>query len=233
MLSVAAAVGQPSVATNDRVATVERALASNKPVAVSDSAARQQLNAILSSAEFSETMRGPSAWEHLKRQIGELWMRHLDRFFKALADHPATTSIVFWGAALGALGLIVFVVLRLFRRNQMEDGTAPPIEITTAGSCGEWIQAARSASGRGELNKGIQCLYWAAVIWLQSAGTLPKAHGLTPRELLRAARAKREAAELNNLTSSLEQFWYGRMTAGTDDFAACVRSVEALGCRLD
>ena len=198
---------------------------------MSESLAQQQLKEILSAPEFSETVHGPSAWERLKQQLMQWLGAQLEGLFKALGRHPTTTEIVFWGAALGALGVIAFLLFQLFRRREKASWSSSAAEVGPSQTWNEWLQGARSASERGDLNKAIQCVYWAAVGWLQNAGTLPKTAGLTPRELLRGAAGK--SIELRSLTSSLERFWYGRTPASMDDYMTCLRSFEALGCKVE
>ncbi len=204
-------------------------IASPKTSRVSESFARQQLKEILAAPEFSETVHGPSAWERLKQQMLHWLGAQFEGLFKALARHPTTTEIVFWGAALGALGVIAFLLFQLFRRREKVRSHQSAADATPGQSWNEWLKGARTASERGDLNKAIQCVYWAAVDWLQNGGTLPKTAGLTPRELLQTGKS----VELRALTAALERFWYGRMPASMDDYMTCLRSVEALGCKVD
>jgi len=230
LLLVSAAVAQPP---QDHSLAFEQSLKSPLPVGVAEREARKELKQILSQPEFSQVMRPPSPWDRLKQQVVGWILKQFADLFKAVAKHPTTSRIVFWSAALGALGAIAFLLFQLFlnREKSMLNLSGAPQAPTHTSD--EWIQAARSASQEGDLNKAIQCLYWASIVWLQSAGTLPRTAGLTPRELLRAGTAKKDTAALVSLTSSLEKFWYRRMPATADDFAACLRSVEALGCKLE
>lgn len=178
-------------------------------------------------------MHQPSAWDRLKQQIGEWLLKQLAAIFKAAAQHPTTSQVVFCVAAVGALGVIAFLLFRLFWSEERTSLSVSPSVPATERNFSQWIAAARAASQSGDLNKAIQCLYWAAILSLENAGMLPRTTGLTPRELLKTVRARSEAVELRHLTSSLERFWYARVPATEDDFAACVRSVEALGCRVE
>ncbi|HEX4749480.1 MAG TPA: DUF4129 domain-containing protein [Bryobacteraceae bacterium] len=214
-------------------AALEQQVLSPKPLGVSVAIAKHGLKQILAQPEFSAMTRQPNAWDRLKTLIGKWTLEHLHNLFKAIAQHPTTSQIVFWIAAVGAVGLIAFLLFRLFARDEGSAWIYPSTSHAPQKTSADWILAARSASQSGQLNTAIQCLYWAAVLWLETAGVLAKTNGLTPRELLRTIAAGSEASELRNLTSSLERFWYGRSPATPADFAACLRSLEALGCPLE
>ncbi len=234
-LLVAGGSAARSAEGNDRAERLQRSLASQDSLRAADLAsARRHLQDILSAPEFSETVHGPSAWEQLKRRIGLWLMRRLGGLFKAIQQHPATTELVFWVCGIGALGLIAFLIFQLFRREEQSAWRLTGAPAAPTRTASEWIEAARLASQRGDVNAGIQCLYWAAIAWLRNTGALPSTTtGLTPRELLAAAGTNGARTELRSLTSSLERFWYARAPATTADFAACLRHLEAMGCKLD
>lgn len=228
LLAVAAAFSTPQ-ANVDRVTALERQIASPQPLGITDpSAPSRHLQQILSRPEFAKSLHGPSAWERWKRQM-ERWLEdHLAKIFKAAAQHPTTSQIVFWAAALGALGLISFVLFRIFTSEERTGWMTQPATNAYSTTSSDWFRAARLAADGGEHNKAIQCLYWAAVVHLQDRGALPKTSGLTPREFVRAARDNAIATELRKLTSALERFWYACMPASSEDFATCMQQVEAL-----
>jgi len=223
-----------AVPIDDRTAQLRQSLASAEGVGTGVSIpARQQLEGILAAPEFAEKMREPSAWERWKQQFAVWLMDWFGNLFQSIARNPTTSQAIFWAGALGSLALVAFYLFRLFRGDEMTIRPAFNVEAPRTRSAADWIAAARSAAGRGDLNTGIQCLYWAAIVFLQTAGTLPETGAHTPREFLRALPLTNSTDELRSLTSSVERFWYARMPATAGDFAACLRSVEALGCKLD
>ena len=226
------ALSEPDITGQDRATALDQQLASPAVPDVNIATAKTQPHAILSRPEFRQLSAGPSAVERWKRALARCLTDHFGRLFKALARHPTTSRIIFWVAALTACAFLVFVLFRIFgdagasgwRSSKL---TAPPMPVTN-----DWITQAFLASERGEVNKAIQCLYWAAVNSLQTSGELPSTPGLTPRELVRKAGTTAVSTQLSHLTSSLEHFWYGCAPATPDDFMACVRLVEVLGCRV-
>ena len=195
--------------------------------------AREQLDQILAERQFAETMRGLSPWERWKEQLAVWLQKYFAGLIGAIAQHPSTSQAIFWIVAIGALAVIAFQLFRLFRGADLLDSRLSDPELPVSQSTPEWILAARSAAAGGEFSKAIQCVYWAAITHLQSMGSLPKTAGHTPREFLRDLRAHGAIEYLRSLTSSLERFWYGRRPASAEDFAASLRAVEGLGCKLD
>jgi hypothetical protein len=234
LLAGASADCQPTTApiqSQDRISELRQSLTSGELPARS-SYARQQLNEILATGEFAEAMRGHSAWERWKQQLAAWLQKHFAALIDSIAQHPSTSQAIFWVAAIGALALIASGLLRLFRREDPLDlrlSHAQPVRQNTP----EWISAARSAAERDQLGRAIQCVYWAAIVHLQSMGSLPKTAGHTPREFLRDLRAASVSEYLRTLTLSLERFWFRGTPATADDFAACLRAAEGLGCKLD
>ena len=235
LLASAGAIVQPASAATgaqDRVSELRQSLTTGE-LPARPGYARQQLQEILARRDFVETMRDLSPWERWKQQLG-LWMqKHFAALIGAIAQHPSTSQAIFWIAAIGSLCVIAFQLFRLFGNRDLLDFRLPHVEVPGTQNTPEWITAARSAAEKGELSKAIQCVYWAAIVHLQNIGSLPKMGSRTPREFLRDLRAPSASEYLGSLTSSLERFWYARSAATGEDFAACLRAVQGLGCKLD
>ncbi|MBV8821034.1 MAG: DUF4129 domain-containing protein [Acidobacteriaceae bacterium] len=148
-----------------------------------------------------------------------------------------TSAALFWiiiSAAVGFLGYLL-VRLRLIEESASVLKEAPPTQAGKTQT--EWLRSARAAEAEGDWRRAIHSAYWAGIAYLEEAGALPRDHSATPREflcLLLAApdRAEHCAEPARALTRSLERFWYGRAAAAPDDFAACLKLLEALGCRV-
>jgi hypothetical protein len=226
------AVAESQVAAPDRSTALDHQLSSPLVAGVNIASAKVQLSGILSRPEFRRISREPSAMERWKKALEQWLSRRFARMFNALAQHPATSQLIFWIAAVGACGFLAFLLFRIFGESRASTWGPRPTSGPGAPIPSNWVMQALLASERGEFNKGIQCLYWAAVNFLQASGALPRAAGLTPRELARKAQATSVSADLNTLTGSLERFWYACLPASAEDFAACVRCLEALGCKV-
>ncbi len=201
---------------------------------------RANLQRILARPEFAGN-GPPSAWDRFRERINAWIEDFLKRLLHLARQHPTTGHVVFWVAIIGGVGLLGFLLFRLWNRDRYElklSGSATP---AVARSWEQWLRAARAASDEGDMRKAIQCAYWAGVARLQVSGALPRGLTYTPREYLRLASAPQQGYfgspaainPLRTLTSYLERFWYGRVTATADDFSACLGSLEALGCKVD
>jgi hypothetical protein len=193
-------------------------------------AARNSLNAVLSRPEFAPEPP-PGTLERIRRRLSR-WVGELfARLFGSMADH-ISSNVVFWVSLAIAFGLIISILLRRVRQESALklSGSLPAPSIR---SWDEWISAAQSAARSGDLRHAIQCAYWAGVTRLQSAGLLPKDRTRTPREYLRSLNAQRDTSAFRTLAQTLERCWYAYIPATEDDFNACLRSLEALGCRVD
>jgi hypothetical protein len=135
--------------------------------------------------------------------------------------------------SIGSLAVIAFLLFLLFWKVDLLESPLSRTELPLRQSPPEWLAGARSAAEHGEFSKAIQCVYWAAIVHLQSMEKLPKTAGHTPREFLRDLRTPNASEPLRTLTSSLERFWYGRIPATGDDLAASLRAMEELGCKPD
>ncbi len=191
-----------------------------------------QLQTILAAPEFASNVRAPTALDNWLRQLALWFADQLKSLVESAARHPTTSQFVFWAVALAALALIAMCLFRLFHGNSAPLNLSSNPPVTVPASASEWVTAARAAASRGDLNQGIQCLYWAAVVHLQSDGVLPRAGSHTPREFLRALPPS-NAHEFRTLTLAVERFWYAHNPAVAADFSTCLQSLEALGCKLD
>ena len=173
-----------------------------------------------------------SLWDRIRARINQWLAQLIERLFGNISKYPVTGNIVFWAALAGALGLLAYWLITLFRpgpeRLTLTDSHAAAALRTS----GEWLAALSAAKRRGDMRAAVQCAYWAGVARLQDTGDLPAATARTPREYLRSAKPA-VLDPLRSLTSSLERFWYGCAEPTAVDLSACVQSLEELGCRWD
>lgn len=203
---------------------------------VSHSVARAKLKRILARPEFMDE-RPPSAWNRLRERIGAWITDFLRRIFDFAAD-TGTGRFFFWVLVVAATAMLGFALVRRWNR----DDRVPALPVFTGAvtlrNWEEWILFARAASASGDLARAIQCAYWAGIARLQEIGSLPADPTRTPREYLHLLVShSRDGAlpgsALTSLTSYLERFWYARLAASPEDFAACLTSLETLGCRVN
>lgn len=197
--------------------------------------ARSTLKQILSAPEFAQATRTPNAWDRWRQEFSQWLARQLEDLFRAAAQHPTTSQVIFWSLALAALAFIAFQLFRLWNRNDFSSRRAAvQPAITVQYNASRWLAAARAAATRGDFAQAIQCGYWSGISYLQSSHALPDDTVRTPREFLADLNRESAAAEpLRSLTNAVERFWYARQPAGAADWNTCLRLLEAVGCKQD
>jgi hypothetical protein len=192
---------------------------------------RAKLDRILARREFAG-IGPPSAWELLRERIGAWIARMLQRFFEFLGVDAESGVFFFWILLAAAVGALGFLLLRWWMRGERAQPLLTGGHAARLRGAPDWIRSARAAAARNDWRTAVHCAYWAGVASLEETGALPFNRTRTPREALRALARSPLAAPLKELTQRLERFWYARAAAGADDFAACLESLEALGCQV-
>lgn len=205
------------------------ALASYAKPATNVLRAENELNAILSRPEFTPEAP-PSTWERFRNKLGRWVFGIFSRVLSAIG-HLIPAELLFWVVGSAAL---IFAIILFVHRTQQETTlhlSGGP-SLRSFRTWEEWIGMARAAVGCDDFRSAIQCCYWAGVLRLQAAGGLPSDRARTPREYLRTLKGE-TAAPFRRLTVALERCWYGYQPATNTDVEECMRSLEAIGCRLD
>ncbi len=198
--------------------------------------ADMELIRILKRPEFRD-IGPPSQWDLLRKRIRSWLASLLTRIFGFVQQHSTESKIFFWLLMAAAIGLIGLWLFRWWTHGDQISLSIPePLPIRTSD---EWIRAVRTASALGDWREAIQCAYWAAIVHLEEMGALSRNKTRTPRENLRLLSGPKSGSPsqlvtpLAVLTNSLERFWYANLPASADDFAPCLKALEAFGCRLD
>ena len=193
---------------------------------------RAELTRILSRREFAAA-RPPGPLELLLQRIGNWLLELLRSLFAWTKQSPFGGEIVFWLTGLAAIALLAVWLFRFWTAKSSLPPLAPgpaPVALTWQ----QWVTRAQHAIAQNDSRKAIQCIYWAAVVHLQTLSLLPEDLTRTPREylgLLPASAASR--ASLAALTSSLERFWYAQRPISPADLRDSLSHLEALGCQLN
>lgn len=194
--------------------------------------ARAHLDRILTRPEFAGNAP-PNAWERFWMRMQARVARFIERLLRFAGAHPTTGSVVFWCCLVGTLALIAFLLFKLWSRPLYQLNLSRSAGATGLRNSEEWLRAGiDAASNEADFRRAIQCAYWAGVSRLQECGVLPRSTSNTPRELLRLLSSETTLGALRTLTSYLERFWYGRANASAEDFSACIRCLEDLGCKV-
>jgi Domain of unknown function (DUF4129) len=201
--------------------------------------ARPVLDRILSRRDFA-SVQGPTRLDLLRQRVVLRIENLIERLFRQVGRYPMGAKILFW---LIVIAVVVWLALMLFRywtkRATLEELQSLD-SVAFVRTWQEWIHAAREAAERGDFREAVHSTYWAGICYLEDSGVVRKDRTRTPREYMRlvssatqlavSGRSTRES--LSALTMILEQVWYGRRSASSQDFTNAMRNVEALGCQL-
>jgi hypothetical protein len=134
--------------------------------------------------------------------------------------------ILIYGLALGLLGYAVSKLIPYFQRGrgkrQRPDARIVLGErLAPDQTASDLLAEAEALARGGELRAAIRKAYIALLCELGDRKILTLAQNKTNRDYLRAVRDKRPLlAEMQRLTSSFEDHWYGSRQTSTDDWTA-------------
>lgn len=232
--------------TPDAEAWVDHALGQARSYARqrqnSDRNARQELDRILGTTEFS-AVHPPSTWDVFRQRVVAWFARMLGKLFAGIERHPITGEILFWGVLLFAVSFLARAVFHfLVSRDRMIGLTEQEIVVANR-TWQEWIRLAKEAAARQDFREAVHSAYWAGIMRLEDLGVLPKDRTKTPREYLRAlprvsqhelaARPLVYSEPLRELSVQLERVWYANRGAQASDFEDTLKQLKALGCQLE
>jgi hypothetical protein len=201
--------------------------------------ARPALERILRQREFA-SVHGPTSWDLFRQRVNRWIERQLLRFLGRIGRYPIGARILLWAIVVTVVLWLAVVLFRYWTGRARLEELQTPESVAFLRTWQEWIRLAREAATRGDFREAVHSAYWAGISYLEDSGVVRKDRTRTPREYMRSVssatqlavsgRSTREA--LSALTMALEQVWYGRQRASSQDFANALKSVEALGCQL-
>ncbi len=191
---------------------------------------RSVANAVLARPEFVRDM-GPTWWDRLKaRMFG--W---LERFFEGVESvgtaAPWLGTLLEWMCFVGAAVGLLFLLLRNVARQRLKVALGGEALRGSAWDkeADDWAQWAEERAQAGEWREAVHCLYWAAIVSLETRRAWRHNPTRTPREyvrLLKPGSAQREG--LRRLTQIFERVWYGLRVADEREYAEARALYEGL-----
>ena len=184
--------------------------------------ARQVADEVLKRPEFQHDLVD-SWWETKKQQLGNVLGRLFGRMARISHAVPWLAKAMEWTLFGGAaLGLLLFVLRELRRQRlhvSLSDGMVKAEAWTREAD--DWSQRAEGFAKTAEWREAVHCLYWAAIVLLESRRAWRHNPTRTPREyvrLLRAGSAQQQG--LRGLTQIFERSWYGLREVDGGQYAA-------------
>jgi len=170
-------------------------------------------------------------WDRKKRQLLEMLVRlfsQVTRLGRAAPWLVRTLQWTFFGGA--AVGLLVFLIRQMARqrlRVSLADGAVKAEAWTREAS--DWAERAQAFANDHAWREAVHCLYWAAIVLLESRRAWRHNPTRTPREyvrLLKAGSAQQEG--LRKLTRTFERTWYGLRETDEKEYAEARRLFDEL-----
>jgi hypothetical protein len=192
--------------------------------------ARTVANAVLALPEF-QRKDTTTWWDRVTGFFGAWLAKMLGGIARAGAAAPWLGTVVIWTLCIGAAAGLVFFVLRNLQRQRLRISLAGAAIAKTAWDreATAWAIQAEEFAGREEWRDAVHCLYWAAIVSLESRRAWRHNPTRTPREYLRLLKpGSAQQRNLRGLTKILERVWYGLREGGAEEYAEARGMYEAL-----
>jgi hypothetical protein len=128
------------------------------------------------------------------------------------------------------VGVLAFL-LRTFNRQRLRVSMAGDALVNTPWDreATDWARLAEAHAAAGEWRDAVHCLYWAAIVSLESRRAWRHNPTRTPREYLRLLQpGSPQHLGLRGLTRIFERVWYGLRDARAEEYTEARRLYEAL-----
>ena len=192
--------------------------------------ARAAADAVLAQPEFQRKTT-VTWWDRVMGFFYAWLARMLSGIARAGAAAPWLGPVVIWTLCLSAAAGLVFLVLRNLQRQRLRISLAGAAIAKTAWDreATDWAkQAEEFASGR-EWREAVHCLYWAAIVSLESRRAWRHNPTRTPREYARLLKpGSAQQRSLRELTRMFERVWYGLREGRAEEYAEARGMYEAL-----
>jgi hypothetical protein len=192
--------------------------------------ARAAANAVLAEPQFAAA-EGPTWWDRLKAKLMS-WLAEIFAGVGRLGSAaPWLGKLLEWllfvGAAVGLLFFLLRNVARQRLRVALSAGATKPTAWDREST--DWERMAERHAAAGEWRDAMHCLYWAAIVLLESQRAWRHNPARTPREYVRllGPGSVRQKA-LRALTQSFERVWYGLRDADAVQYSRARELYEQL-----
>ena len=192
--------------------------------------ARTVADSVLAQPEFQR--KAATTWWDRVTGVFYSWLgRLLSGIARAGAAAPWLGPVVIWTLCISAAAGLVFFVLRNLQRQRLRISLAGSAMANTAWDreATDWAKQAEAFASDGEWREAVHCLYWAAIVSLESRKAWRHNPTRTPREYLRLLKAgSAQQRGLRGLTRIFERVWYGLREGRAEEYAEARGLYEAL-----
>jgi hypothetical protein len=191
--------------------------------------ARTEADAVLAQPEFQRKTE-TSWWDHVTG-IFYAWLgRLLEGVARVGAAAPWLGTALIWTLCIAAAAGLLFFVLRNLQRQRLRISLAgSAVAAAWDREATDWARQAEGFASAGEWREAVHCLYWAAIVSLESRKAWRHNPTRTPREYLRLLKAgSGQQKSLRELTWIFERGWYGLREVRAEEYAEARQLYEGL-----
>ena len=192
--------------------------------------ARKEADAVLAMPEFQRKIT-VTWWDRVTGFFGAWLAKMMGGIARAGAAAPWLGPVVIWTLCIGAAAGLVFFVLRNLQRQRLRISLAGAAVAKTAWDreATAWATQAEEFAEREEWREAVHCLYWAAIVSLESRRAWRHNPTRTPREYVRLLKpGSGQQKGLRELTRMFERVWYGLREGRAEEYAEARGLYEAL-----
>jgi hypothetical protein len=192
--------------------------------------ARAAADAVLAQPEFQRKTT-VTWWDRVTGFFYAWLARMLSGIARAGAAAPWLGPVVIWTLCLSAAAGLVFLVLRNLQRQRLRISLAGAAIAKTAWDreATDWAKQAEEFASGGEWREAMHCLYWAAIVSLESRRAWRHNPTRTPREYVRLLKpGSAQQRNLRELTRMFERVWYGLREGRAEEYTEARGMYEAL-----
>jgi hypothetical protein len=160
-------------------------------------------------------------WEQKKKQLFGVLERIFGRVNRLGHAAPWLVKTLEWTLfAAAALGLLIFLLRQMARqRLRVELGAGGIKAEAWTRESSDWARRADAFAAEGAWRDAVHCLYWAAIVLLESRRAWRHNPTRTPREYVRLLKpGSGQQAALRGLTQIFERSWYGLREADAAEY---------------
>jgi hypothetical protein len=175
---------------------------------------------VLQQPEFQRNL-SETWWEQKKRELFKVLESIFGRVGRLGHAAPWLVRTLEWSLFGGAaLGLLIFLLRQMARqRLRVELGTSGMNNELWSREPSDWAKRAEAFAAEGAWRDAVHCLYWAAIVLLESRKAWRHNPTRTPREYVRLLKpGSAQQQGLRGLTQIFERSWYGLREVDSSEY---------------
>jgi len=192
--------------------------------------ARAVANAVLAQPQFQGAV-GLTWWDRAKMKLVEWVQRLFDGAVYVGTAAPWLGTLLEWAFFVGAgVGLLFFLLRNVARQRLRVALGGERVQASAWESeADDWAKAAAEHAEAGAWREAVHCLYWAAIVLLESRRAWRHNPTRTPREYVRLLKpGSAQQQGLRKLTQIFERVWYGLRDVDEREYAEALALYERL-----